>query len=45
MRKNGKFQGRMPPITPIGCRNRKIFSPGRSLAMISPSMRRAHSAM
>ena len=31
IRKNGKFHGRMPPITPIGWRNRKMFSPGRSL--------------
>ena len=45
IRKNGKFHGRMPPITPIGWRNRKMFSFGRSLVMISPSMRRAHSAM
>ena len=45
IRKNGKFQGRMPATTPIGWRNRKMFSPGRSLWMISPSIRRAHSAM
>ncbi len=32
IRKKGKFQGRMPPITPIGCRKRKIVSPGRSLS-------------
>lgn len=45
IRKNGKFHGRMPATTPRGLRNRKMFSPGRSLVMISPSMRLAHSAM
>ena len=45
IRKKGKFQGRMPPITPMGWRNRRMVSPGRSLSRISPSMRRAHSAM
>ena len=32
IRKKGKFHGRMPPITPIGWRNRKMVSPGRSLS-------------
>ena len=45
MRKNGKFHGRMPATTPIGWRSKKTFSPGRSLEMTSPSIRRAHSAM
>ncbi len=45
IRKNGKFQGRMPAVTPMALRNRKMCSPARSLGTISPSMRRAHSAM
>ncbi|MND68659.1 hypothetical protein D3C80_601150 [compost metagenome] len=45
IRKNGKFHGRIPATTPSGLRNRKMFSFWRSLVMISPSMRRAHSAM
>jgi hypothetical protein len=45
IRKKGKFQGRIPPMTPMGWRNSRIVSPGRSLGMISPSIRRAHSAM
>ena len=32
MRKNGKFQGRIPPITPIGWRNSRMVSPARSLS-------------
>lgn len=31
MRKNGKFHGRMPVVTPSARLNRRIFSPGRSL--------------
>ena len=45
IRKNGKFHGRIPATTPTGLWNRKIFSPGRSLVITSPSIRRAHSAM
>ena len=45
IRKKGKFQGRMPPTTPMGWRKSRMVSPARSLSRISPSMRRAHSAM
>ena len=45
IRKNGKFQGRMPPIDADRLAEEKDVSPGRSLRRISPSMRRAHSAM
>ena len=31
MRKNGKFHGRMPVVTPSARLNKRIFSPGRSL--------------
>ncbi|SKN51761.1 Uncharacterised protein [Mycobacteroides abscessus subsp. massiliense] len=37
IRKNGKFHGKMPAITPKGRLNNKMFSRGRSLWMISPS--------
>ena len=35
----------MPPMTPMGCRSSSCMSFGSSLAMTSPSMRRAHSAV
>ncbi|MNI77327.1 hypothetical protein D3C73_1336120 [compost metagenome] len=37
IRKNGKFHGRMPTTTPMAFLNRKMFSFGRSLWIISPS--------
>jgi hypothetical protein len=37
IRKKGKFHGRTPAMTPIGILYSKMFSPGRSLWMISPS--------
>ncbi|MNC61595.1 hypothetical protein D3C75_1115460 [compost metagenome] len=37
IRKNGKFQGRMPVVTPIARLNTKMFSLSRSLCTISPS--------
>ena len=44
-RKKGKFQGRIPVVTPIAFLNRNMLSRGRSLGMISPSYRRAHPAI
>ncbi len=37
IRKNGKFQGKIPAATPIGSLNKNIFSFGLSLWIISPS--------
>ena len=45
MRKNGKFQGRMPATTPMGFLVSRMVSLGRSLGMISPSMWRANDAI
>ena len=42
---SGKFHGTIPPMTPMGCRSSSSISPGRSLGMTSPSIRRAHSAV
>jgi len=36
IRKNGKFQGRMPAMTPMGILNIRMFSLARSLCRISP---------
>src|SRR5271166_4550023 len=41
IRKNGKFQGRIPAITPIGILKSRMFSLGRSLWITSPMYRRA----
>ena len=45
MRKNGKFQGRMPATTPIGFLVSRMVSLGRSLGIISPSIWRAKVAI
>ena len=37
IRKNGKFHGRIPVVTPSARLKTRIFSPGRSLCTISPS--------
>ncbi|MNP84899.1 hypothetical protein D3C76_1844150 [compost metagenome] len=37
IRKNGKFHGRIPVVTPSARLNSRMFSPGRSLWIISPS--------
>ena len=45
MRKNGKFQGRIPATTPIGFLEIRIDSPLLSLSTISPSICLAKEAM
>ena len=45
IKKNGKFQGKIPPITPIALLYKYICSLALSLCMISPSYLLAHSAV
>src|SRR5699024_1777156 len=45
IKKNGKFHGRIPVVTPIALLKSKIVSFGRSLGIISPSYLLAHSAI
>ena len=45
IKKNGKFQGKIPVVTPWGRLNRKMCSSFLSLWIISPSYLLAHSAI